>query len=591
MATLQAVVEELQKQNDTLVDVRTRLDQEARARSNAIRRAETERKKALEDRLEEKSKKRRDEAAIEPAGFKAGLGMGIREATGFDLLTGLKSGVGGLLQAVLAGIFGGATIKALTTRIGKIIGRGLIFGPAILLLETFGEDLFTSLITQFVEGFPDAQVSPETINALAELAVDGLKTGLFLGTFFGKKGFIAGFLGSILAEAITQVLPDDMSLDDKIKLFGLEAPITLDQLITIGSVLGAFVGPGLLYGAVTKMFGGTALAFPGANVGRDAKGRFTPKKSVKSYFFTGFGRFVGPALLIGLGATLGAYVENIADEEAGNFVANTFSAAAIGLMLAGPYGALAGGLFAMASAGLGALSNWFITRNDEVVKDAVAAAELADKKVREGTATSEDFAAIAMGNQELQRALQLPQYEGNAEFQALVEKYTNTLRQRQFDTGNDVLQSRLILEDAIRSGQSLSSIISAASAALVANKEPITVDNIQKEIDAAAFSTRMKDYDYEPSTEFLRSIGNITADMIPASRGPIVTAPKPTTVIPPASNTGSIPLAPPPLVTGQIGDTNMVLNDNSFSFPSGLVVEDQYGKLNMNGSLNLTPAY
>ena len=50
MATLQAVVEELQKQNDTLVDVRTRLDQEARARSNAIRRAETERKKALEDR-------------------------------------------------------------------------------------------------------------------------------------------------------------------------------------------------------------------------------------------------------------------------------------------------------------------------------------------------------------------------------------------------------------------------------------------------------------------------------------------------------------------------------------------------------------
>lgn len=584
MATLQAVVEELQKQNDTLVDVKTRLDQEARARSNAMRRAETERKKALEDRLEEKSKKRRDEAAIEPAGFKAGIGMGIREATGFDLLTGLKSGVGGLLQAVLAGIFGGATIKALTTRIGKIIGRGLIFGPAILLLETFGEDLFTSLITQFVEGFPDAQVSPETINALAELAVDGLKTGLFLGTFFGKKGFVAGFLGSILAEAITQVLPDDMSLDDKIKLFGLEAPITLDQLITIGSVLGAFVGPSLLYGAVTKMFGGAPLAFPGANVGRDAKGRFTPKASVKSYFFTGFGRFVGPALLIGLGATLGAYVENVVDEEAGNFVANTFSAAAIGLMLAGPMGALAGGLFAMAASGLGALADWFRTRNNEVMETAIAAAELADKKVQEGKATEDDFAAIAMGSQELRRALQLPQYEGDNRLEALLEKYNKSLKQRQYDTGNDNMKATMDLRSAIESGQNLSSIINAASASLSTRGRDITVDNIQKEIYNVVDPMDL-------SPELLNSIDNITADMIPRSRGPIVTAPKPTTTIPPASNTGSVPLAPPPLVTGQIGDTNMILQDNSFAFTSGLNVEDRYGKLNMNGSLVLNPAY
>ena len=584
MATLQAVVEELQKQNDTLVDVRTRLDQEARARSNAMRRAETERKKALEDRLEEKSKKRRDEAAIEPAGFKAGLGMGIREATGLDLFSGIGGGIRSMLQAAIAGIFGGATIRALTTRIGRIVGRGLIFGPAILLLETFGEDLFTSLITQFVDAFPNAEVSPATINALAELAVDGLKTGLFLGTFFGKKGFIAGFLGSILAEAITQVLPDDMSLDDKIKLFGLEAPITLDQLITIGSVLGAFVGPGLLYGAVTKMFGGTALAFPGANVGRDAKGRFTPRAEVKKPFFKGFGRFVGPALLIGLGATLGAYIENIVDEEAGNFVADTFSAAAIGLMLAGPYGALAGGLFAMASAGLGALSNWFRTRNDEVVKDAVAAAELADKKVREGTATSEDFAAIAMGNQELQRALQLPQYEGNADFEALAEKYTNTLKQRQYDTGNDNMRATMDLRTAIESEQNLSSINNAASASLSRRGRDITPDSIKDEIYTVVDPMKL-------SPELLNSIDNITADMIPRSRGPIVTAPKPTTVIPPASNTGSIPLAPPPLVTGQLGDNNMVINDQSFSFTSGLNVEDQHAKFIMNPSLGLTPAH
>ena len=584
MATLQAVVEELQKQNDTLVDVRTRLDQEARARSNAMRRAETERKKALEDRLEEKSRKRRDEAAIEPAGFKAGLGMGIREATGFDLFSGIGGGIRSMLQAAIAGIFGGATIRALTTRIGKIVGRGLIFGPAILLLETFGEDLFTSLITQFVDAFPNAEVSPATINALAELAVDGLKTGLFLGTFFGKKGFIAGFLGSILAEAITQVLPDDMSLDDKIKLFGLEAPITLDQLITIGSVLGAYVGPGLLYGAVTKMFGGTALAFPGANVGRDAKGRFTPKPSVKSYFFTGFGRFVGPALLIGLGATLGAYVENVVDEEAGNFVANTFSAAAIGLMLAGPMGALAGGLFAMAAAGLGALSDWFRTRNNEVMENAIAAAELADKKVQEGTATEEDFAAIAMGSQELRRALQLPQYEGDNRLEALLEKYNKSLKQRQYDTGNDNMRATMDLRSAIESGQSLSSIINAASASLSSRGKDITPDSIKDEIYTVVDPMKMSD-------ELLNSIDNITADMIPRSRGPIVTAPKPTTVIPPASNTGSIPLAPPPLVTGQIGDTNMVLNDNSFSFTSGLNVEDQHAKFNMNGTLNLTPAY
>ena len=587
MATLQAVVEELQKQNDTLVDVRTRLDQEARARSNAMRRAETERKKALEDRLEEKSKKRRDEAAIEPAGFKAGLGMGIREATGFDLFSGIGGGIRSMLQAAIAGIFGGATIKALTTRIGKIVGRGLIFGPAILLLETFGEDLFTSLITQFVEGFPDAQVSPETINALAELAVDGLKTGLFLGTFFGKKGFIAGFLGSILAEAITQVLPDDMSLDDKIKLFGLETPITTDQLIGIGSILAAYVGPGLLFGAITQFFGGKAQgpeAFPGAKVGRDSKGRFIPRGEVRTKFFTGFGRFVGPAMLIGLGGVLGAYIENIVDEEAGNFVANTFSAAAIGLMLAGPMGALAGGLFAMAASGLGALADWFRTRNNEVMETAIAAAELADKKVQEGTATEDDFAAIAMGSQELRRALQLPQYEGDNRLEALLEKYNKSLKQRQYDTGNDNMQATMDLRSAIESGQNLSSIINAASASLSSRGRDITPDNIKDEIYTVVDPMKL-------SPELLNSIDNITADMIPRSRGPIVTAPKPTTTIPPASNTGSIPLAPPPLVTGQIGDTNMVLNDNSFSFTSGLNVEDQHGKLNMNGSLNLNPAY
>ena len=581
MATLQAVVEELQKQNDTLVDVRTRLDQEARARSNAMRRAETERKRALEDRLEEKSKKRREEAAIEPAGFKAGIGMGIREATGLDLFSGIGGGIRSMLQAAIAGIFGGATIKALTTRIGKIIGRGLIFGPAILLLETFGEDIFTSLITQFVDGFPNAEVSPETINGLAELAVDGLKTGLFLGMFFGKKGFIAGFLGTILAESIEKVLPEGMSLDEKIKLFGLETPITADQLITIGSVLAAYVGPGLLYGAITSFFGGKALAFPGAKVGRDSKGRFIPRSQVKTPFMTGFGRFIGPALLIGLGATMGAYIENIVGEEAGNFVSNTFSAAAIGMMLAGPMGALAGGLFAMAAAGLGALANWFRTRNNEVMETAIAAAELADKKVKEGTATEADFAAIAAGSQELTRALQLPQYEGDNRLEALLEKYNKSLKQRQFDTGNDNMQATMELQSAIAS-QNLSAIINAASASLVTRGEAVSPDNIEKEIYNVVDPTDLK-------PELLDRITKITPDMIPRSYGPITTAPKPTTVIPPSS-TGSIPLAPPPLVTGQIGDTNAVFNDNSFSFTSGLNSSDVHDNIfGMNPSLLARP--
>ena len=332
------------------------------------------------------------------------------------------------------------------------------------------------------------------------------------------------------------------------------------------------------------MFGGTALAFPGANVGRDAKGRFTPKPSVKSYFFTGFGRFVGPALLIGLGATLGAYVENVVDEEAGNFVANTFSAAAIGLMLAGPMGALAGGLFAMAAAGLGALSDWFRTRNNEVMENAIAAAELADKKVQEGTATEDDFAAIAMGSQELRRALQLPQYEGDNRLEALLEKYNKRLKQRQYETGNDNMRATMDLRTAIESEQNLSSIINAASASLRSRGKDINPDTIKDEIYTVVDPMKL-------SPELLNSIDNITADMIPRSRGPIVTAPKPTTVIPPASNTGSIPLAPPPLVTGQIGDTNMILNDQSFSFTSGLNVEDQHAKFNMNPSLGLTPAY
>jgi len=595
MATLAAVVVELQKQNDTLIDVRTRLDQEAKARADAIRRADTARKKDLENKAEEKKNNTRDIKSSE--GFKSGIGQGIREATGFNILSGIGSKLTALSTAVFGGLFGGIAVKTLTTQIGKMVGRGLIFGPAILLLETFGKDIMNSLITSLSDKFPGVEISDETVSDIADVAVEGLKTGLFLGTFFGKRGFIAGFLGEILAESIKKVLPEDMSLDDKIKLFGLETPITTDQLLTVGSILGAYFGPGLLYGSITKFMGGTALAYPGAKVGRNNKGRFTPLPSRMKSFGLGFRTMFGPMLLFGLGEAMGGYISNNVNEEAGKLVSNTMTAAAIGFMLAGPYGALAAGLFVLAAAGIGALANWIEDKRVDFIADTIKAAELADKKVKEGNFTNEDLKTLSIAKSEIIRKLELaPNRDDAGMLQEKLAKYSATLDAVKYEKGNDQLKATMNLADEIESfvkggsSANISAVIASAAKSLRTRGKIVNTDNIldeiqtvlQKSISAGALSDNaMKgDSDFKNIMTFqdMLSSENIKRSMFGANamKSPITSQVRypSTSYMAPNGGTGS-----GNTTVGQIGDVNVENNNSSHILPSTLNALDRAGFL------------
>jgi hypothetical protein len=341
MATLTEVVKELREQNRTLNTVRDRLDAEARAREAAARQEAEDRRKSLEDRREQKGKA----PSGQTGGFKSGVISGVKSATGFNFLENLAGYLKPLVSGVFAGLFGGAAITALRTSIGKMVGRGLIFGPVIVLLQQFGEKALTYLFEE-VNDYLKANglgFSSDQVKGLAGSVNDALINGLMLATIFGKKGLFAGFLGSMITDAFKAAFPD-VNWEEKAKILGFELPITKETFTTIGATIAAYFGPSLIFGAITKAFGGTARAFPGSRVGRDAKGRFTKLSgpNLKSFRLGFGGRFAAASILMMAGGIIGDYISDNFGEVAGAATSNAIDGATIGWMLAGPWGAFAG---------------------------------------------------------------------------------------------------------------------------------------------------------------------------------------------------------------------------------------------------------
>lgn len=397
MATLAAVVDQLKEQNENLSFVKDALESEAKARVSAYRREEAARKRALEDKREADAQRAKDarDVATQPQGFGAGVVQGLGEATGF---TGLRNLLGPLVGAVFGTLFGGASIAALKTRIGKMVGRGLIFGPAILLLETFGSEIVQSLLTEMSDQF-SINLTEEQKKSIADTAINAIDTGLLLSIFFGKKGFKAGIIGSLLSDTIKYITGQpDSFWTSKFEFAGMETPFTNEALLTAGSLVAAYFGPSLLYGAITQGLGGKA-AFAGANVGRDKKGRFTKlKPSLATKFRTGFVTRLGPALIIAtVGNAMADYISNEFGESAGDVASWTMNGVAVGSLF-GPTGAILGGLAGLAIAGASALGAWLRSKDKEIRDGAVAAADqaLADAGVLkdDGTIDVDKLAAL-----------------------------------------------------------------------------------------------------------------------------------------------------------------------------------------------------
>ena len=393
--TLTDVVNELRKQNANLTSVKDRLELDARERKQytdqLAKEANDRKRKAQEKEREQKADKKPTSSGT----FKGDIVSGIKDATGFSLIENLGNYIKPLVGGVIGALFGAGAISALRTFIGKSIGRGLIFGPAILILEHFGKDIMNNLLTQLRDVSPDwLKLSDGALRTVGDGLIDSLNTGLLFGIFFGKKGFVAGFLGNILSSSLKWLTGQPEGYWDKnFNFAGMEFPFTNDTVMLMGSTLAAYFGPSLMYGAVTKAFGGTALAYPGANVGRNAKGEFMKlKPSLATKFRGGFSSFLGAgAIALIVGQTLGSYISNEFGED------STVAGISDWLITSGQlvYMSRALGFIRLGWVGVAlytayALSQWISGKRDELVNDATKEANEALESLKNDDGTYKD---------------------------------------------------------------------------------------------------------------------------------------------------------------------------------------------------------
>lgn len=313
------------------------------------------------DTLEDKREKRqvaaeRQKSSNGPTTFKEGFKEGI----GLDFLGKLAS----LPGSLLAGALGGTLASKLLPTFGKILGRTLLRGPLFAALAIWGEDL----IKQGFESLTGGKLSDADAKSLNTV----LQTTL-IGSIFGKRGAIAGFVGGVVGESLERVF--GITNDEKMKIMGFELPIGEQDFAVWGSTIATFFAPSLITSAITKAFSGETAPSGGKNgVGRDPKtGRFISTKN-RAQFNKGFisrGGLGWGSILLALGSTTGGIIgDALGSQETGDALGVAFQAAGVGTMLAGPMGGVVTGLVALAAVGLGALGDWLRNRDADIRKAA-----------------------------------------------------------------------------------------------------------------------------------------------------------------------------------------------------------------------------
>ena len=576
MATLADIVVELREQNDTLTTVRERLDAEAKARVAELRQDKADRRKALEAEREAKGAVQRSTTA--PQGFKEGVIGGLKEATGFNLLSSLKQYLGPIVGGIFGGLFGATALKTLKGNIGKMIGRGLIFGPAMILLENFGSDIIVDLLTQMSDGL-NLNLSEDQKKSIADTAVDAINTGLLLSIFFGKKGFKAGIIGSLLTGAIKHItgLPDEYWTKD-FSFAGLETPFSNETVLMAGSLLAGYFGPSLLYGAITQGFGGKALAYPGARVGRNAKGQFTKlKPGLQTSFRSRFVGRLGPALIIGAVAnSLAGYIRNEFGEEAGNTADWVTAGATVGYTLGGPLGALTGAMVFLAASGLNALGTYLRNQDEKIRNQIIGKADeiVAAQARGENVDPNEVAAATAAAQAELSRYADPVGglIHGAGDREALNKLLD--MRVATFENKGSYHQAFLEKAAYALSQGDYENAVQNAAESLKASNRPVTPEEIDMMLMRAQSKAReyggLKQYEI---TELLMK-NPISAESLQRIMSKPVSSVSSSQIVKPQVDSGitassqanidpNMRMYTPPLVAGQIGDT--VVSNNAFN--------------------------
>jgi hypothetical protein len=474
-------------------------------------------------------------------------------------------------------------LKALKTNIGKMVGRGLIFGPAILLLETFGSDIIVSLLTEMSDGF-NLNLTESQKKAIADTAINAIDTGLLLSIFFGKKGFKAGIIGSLLTGAIKHItgLPEEFWTKN-FDFAGMETPFTNEMVLMAGSLLAGYFGPSLLMGAISQGFGGKP-AFAGANVGRDARGRFTKlKPELQTSFRTRFISRLGPAFIISaVGGAMADFIRSEFGDTAGDAASWTVNGMAIGYTLGGPIGALLGGITFLAASGLKAMGDYLREQDTKLRNKIVSEADdiLARQAAGEDVDPEEVAAKTSAAASELMRFADptggLIHGAGNEE--ALHKAYqmnVKTLEER----GRMGQAYRERAAYALASGD-YAEAVRAAAISLKEYDREVTPEAVDMElIYARAEAQKYGGLKQGAIDSLLASKGELTSDSLSrilsssTKASPISSTAKPTNTIDPGfmSALNNNQVSAPPIVAGQIGDT--VVSSTAFNnLPQGPVM-------------------
>jgi len=107
-------------------------------------------------------------------GFVSGVAQGIGEASGLGAL-------GRLFTGIMGALFGGGTLAALTTSIGRFIGRGTFIGAAAALVKQFGEDGIKSLFDELAKAGLDFGLTNEQQDEIARRGSDVIFAALITG--------------------------------------------------------------------------------------------------------------------------------------------------------------------------------------------------------------------------------------------------------------------------------------------------------------------------------------------------------------------------------------------------------------------------
>ena len=360
MTTLTEINDTLKEQNGSLLLVSktmaailsedlAKAKLENQARKDQLRRDN-------EDRLESKKQKAADQRSG-PTGFGANVAAGLSEASGYGDLKSMASRLAG---AAIAGVFGAGSLLAFKAGLGKIVGRGLFWGPIAGIVATYGKDIVGSMFSSLDPN--DSLLSGEDKQLFAGVMSNAMTTGL-TGMILGRKAAIAGFVGSLVGSAINSYLSPEARAKT-IEAFGFDTGISTENFVTYGSMIGAFFGPGLIRSAINMNLTGSPA---GATVGRNSKGQWTKlSPAIKSGFRANFmGRSGLAVAIMAAGTVIGSVIGDATGSQKAADVADWMGKGMMIGSMFGPTGIIIGAIAGLAIAGGSLLLDYMRDRRDK----------------------------------------------------------------------------------------------------------------------------------------------------------------------------------------------------------------------------------